>query len=116
MERIETLLLEIGRKQDALHEQQGEILTEIAVIRERQAQKQKDIDRAFDGIDEIKTEQKAQGRSIHALERAEALNERIRTGIWAGIGVLCLAAIGIVSMAWDSYQIRHEEVVKNEAR
>ena len=114
MDRIEALLTNIEHKQDALHAQQGEILTEIAIIRERQAQKQKDIDRAFDSIDELKAEQKEQGRSLHSLEKAEALNERLRTGVWAGIGVLCFAAVGIVSMAWDSYQIRHEET-QNEA-
>lgn len=113
MDRVESLLSDLARKQDDIHAQQGEILTEIAIIRERQAQKQRDIDRAFDNIDEIKTEQKEQRKSIHLLENAETLNERLRTGVWAGIGVLLIAAVGIVSMAWDSYQIRHEET-RNE--
>lgn len=112
---VEQLLTEIRDKQSDMAEKQAKIAEQLAVLAAHRDFQEQDIKRAFRELDKLETKCDGVDGRVQSLERAETLNERIRAGVWAGVTAVCIAAFGIVSMAWDSYQIRKqdtEEVAK----
>lgn len=93
---------------------QVEFSSRLATLTEQLSQGRRDSNRAFDDIRENKNYLIKVDERVHALERAETLNERIRTGVWFGIAAISISALGIVSMAWDSYQFRKDEIPQKQ--
>lgn len=93
-----------------IRDKQAEMAMQIALIAQQQTHRDEDVSRLFITLEKQEARSEKMDARVQFLERAETLNERVRTGIWAGVGVLFFAAVGIVSMAWDSYRIRTAEL------
>lgn len=102
-----------------IRDKQSDMAMQIALLIQQQGHRDEDISRAFSQLEKLEVRFEKIDNRIQALERAETLNERVRTGVWAGVAMLCMAALGIVSMAWDSHRMMQQDLVqetKNEAR
>lgn len=92
-----------------IRDKQAEMAMQIALIAQQQSHRDEDLSRVFAQQEKHEARMEKFDGRVQVLERAETLNERVRTGVWAGVGMLCLAALGIVSMAWDSHRMMREE-------
>jgi peptidoglycan hydrolase CwlO-like protein len=98
-----------------IRDKQSELFVKIALLMQKQEHRDEDLSRAFLNIEKLDSKFEKLNLRIQILERSETLNEKVRSAIWAGVSMLLIAALGIVSMAVDSHRMTIDGESKENA-